>query len=103
MRVENGYYMDWGFKKLLERLYFGESTDKNNDKLRMALGFFWSEDRDMDSMLRHVTRKREFPIISGQFPDIDPYKTLYELADSEDHNDFWRELEQCVQNRTKAS
>ena len=66
----------------------------------MILGFFW-HDTESDSLIQ-VKRARKYPFLLGEFPDIDPYKELYALADS-DESEFWKKLELCVRNRTKAS
>ena len=98
---ENRKGSKFGYNMVLEKLFLGEATEANEDESKMILGFFWF-DRKSDSV-HQVQRTREYPFMLGQFPEIDPYKKLHELADSYDQMDFWRRLEVCVQNRTKES
>ena len=89
-----------GYQTVIEKLFLGDVTNATEDNIKMTLGYFWS-DKKADSAGHVIERKRYYPFMLGKFPDMDPYKQLYELADSEEQSDFWMNLEDCVQKKTK--
>ena len=84
----------------MQRKFVGHDTKEEADQFLMTLGYFWEDDNVSD---HEITRIHKYTHKEIQFPDIDPYSDLYELADSENATSFWVELENCQQNRSAAS
>ena len=93
-----GYSDKWIWD--LQKKFVGHVTKEENDEFLMTMGYFWSDTNVSD---HEIQRTRKYTHKEMQFPEIDPYKKLYELADSNDTSSFWQELEACQQNRTEAS
>ena len=84
----------------MQRKFSGHVTKEESDMFLMTLGYFWS---DINVSEHETIRTRKYTHKEIQFPEIDPYKKMYELADSENASSFWMELEACQQNRSAAS
>ena len=84
----------------MQRKFVGHVTKEEADLFLMTLGYYWSDSNVSDY---EIKRNRKYTHKEIQFPEIDPYKNLYELADSQDENSFWLELEGCQQNRSEAT
>ena len=86
--------------KAWQKLAFGELTLDNLDNAKNIRGYFWT---DANVGNHEIKRTRQYPHKLKQFPKSDPYHSLYALADSDNHSDFWLALEGCQQNRSKVS
>ena len=84
----------------LQKKFVGQVRNEDSDAFLMTLGHFWSDTNVSD---HEVKRTRKYAHAEMQFPEIDPYKKLYELADAENASSFWLGLEACQQNRSEAS
>ena len=84
----------------VQKKFVGQVTKEDEDAFLMTMGYFWSDTNVSD---HEVKRSRKYTHNEMQFPEMDPYKKLYELADSENASSFWLELEACQQNRSEAS
>ena len=93
-----GYPPQW--IRDMQRKFVGHDTKEEADQFLMTLGYFWEDDNVSD---HEITRIHKYTHKEIQFPDIDPYNDLYQLADSENATSFWVELENCQQNRSAAS
>ena len=82
----------------MQKKFVGRVTEEDSDAFLMTMGYFWSVTNVSDSELK---RNRKYTHNDMQFPAMDPYKKLYELADSENASSFWVELEACQQNRSE--
>lgn len=84
----------------MEKKFIGLGTKEDRDEFLIAMGYFWSYTNVSD---HEIKRTRKYTHKEKQFPVKDPYKNLYDLADSENATLFWLELEACQQNRSEAS
>ena len=84
----------------MQRKFVGHVTKEEADSFLMTLGYYWSDTNVSD---HEIKRSRKWAHEERQFPEMDPYKALYELADSENASGFWIDLENCQQNRSEVS
>ena len=85
--------------KAWQRLAFGELTKDNLNSVQQLWGYFWADGNLAD---HEIKRTRQYPHKLMQFPESDPYHSLYALANSDNLTDFWLALEQCQQNRSRV-
>ena len=84
----------------MQKKFVGQVRNEDSDAFLMTLGYFWNDTNVSD---HEVKRTRKYTHAEMQFPEMDPYKKLYELADAENASSFWLQLEACQQSRSEAS
>ena len=69
----------------------------------MNMGYFWSTTNVSDHEVKRTRKNIHCEMrrwdTEMQFPEMDPYRKLYELVDSDNASSFWLQLEACQQNR----
>ena len=84
----------------------GQLRDEDNDQNLMMMGYFWLSTNISENEVKRTrkTMHDEWRSDNGaRFPETDPYKKLYELADSDNATSFWVQLEDCQQIRSKVT
>ena len=98
-----GWVGDWVYDEkgteALGNLFYGDIYEDNLNDAKSTLGYSWENSNGKN---RRVIRTRQYLHKTKRFEENDPYKQLYDLADSDSVSGLWLDLENCQQNRTKA-
>ena len=100
--LDLGWVGDWVYDKkgsiALGNLFYGNISEPNLNDAKTTLGYSWENSK---VKIRAVIRRRQYLHETKKFEENDPYKQLYDFADSDSASDLWLQLENCQQNRTK--
>ena len=98
-----GWVGDWVYSekgtKALGNIFYGNISEANLNDSKSTLGYSWGNSIAKN---QKVIRTRHYLHKTKQFEENDPYKQLYDLADSDSVSGLWLNLENCQQNRTKG-